>query len=176
MKELLTCNKHVSIARARKITIKNGNSKMKKIIGAAALLLLTTTSVQADEEKLNPWQQCGIGAMIFPENGVAAAISNIIWDLGTTAVTSASASEDSCDGARTKTAMFINETYSQLEDEIVQGEGAHLTAMMTMMSCDATAASEIRSEVATNVLSSVASDSAKAEQLFNIAETACSAS
>ncbi|MFT6896929.1 MAG: hypothetical protein ACJA13_001334 [Paraglaciecola sp.] len=150
--------------------------KMKKIIGAAALLLLATTSVQADEAKLNPWQQCGIGPMIFPENGIGAAMSNIIWDLGTTAVTSASASEDSCKGARTKTAMFINETYSQLEDEIVQGEGAHLTAMMSMMDCGASAASEIRTEVADNVLSSTDSNTAKAEQLFNIAETGCSAS
>lgn len=149
---------------------------MKKIIGAAALLLLATSSVQAADGKLNPWQQCGIGAMIFPEHGVAAAISNIIWDLGTTAVTSASASEDTCKGQRTQTAVFINETYNQLENEIVQGEGTHLNAMMSMMNCDAAAVTTIRAEVADKVLASEGAKTAKAEQLFNIAEAACSAS
>jgi hypothetical protein len=149
---------------------------MKKILGAAALLLISASSVQAADAKLNPWQQCGIGAMIFPETPIGAAISNIIWDLGTTAVTSASASEDTCKGQRTATALFINETYKQLEDEIVQGEGAHLTAMMSMMSCDTSAKNTIRTEVADKVLGSDAVNTVKAEQLFNIAEAACSAS
>jgi hypothetical protein len=152
------------------------SNNMKKIIGAAALLLSVVSSVQAAEVKLNPWQQCGIGAMIFPETPIGAAISNIIWDLGTTAVTSASASEDTCKGQRTQTALFINETYKQLEDEIVQGEGAHLTAMLSMMSCDVSAATTIRAEVADKVLASEDAKTAKAEQLFNIAEAACSAS
>jgi hypothetical protein len=149
---------------------------MKKIISAVALLLLAMSSVQAAEGKLNPWQQCGIGAIIFPETGIAAAISNIIWDLGTTAVTSATVSEESCKGQRTQTAIFINETYNQLEDEIVQGEGVHLSAMISMMSCDFSAVTMIRTEVADKVLASDEVNTVKAEQLFNIAEAACSAS
>lgn len=149
---------------------------MKKLICAAALAVMAMSNAQAADVKLNPWQQCGIGAMIFPETGIAAAISNIIWDLGTTAVTSASASEDTCKGQRTQTALFINETYEQLENDIVQGEGVHLNAMMSMMQCEATAVDTIRAEVAEKVLTNDAVATVKAEQLFNIAEAACSAS
>ncbi len=144
---------------------------MKRILGAAALAVIASTSVQAQD--VNPWQDCGIGAMIFPENGGAAAISNIIWDLGTTAVSSASSSAESCEGERVKTAQFINETYNLLEDEIVEGNGDHFTAMLEMMQCDASAAQAIRTEVADKVLTS---EQDKAEKLFYIAEEVCSAS
>jgi hypothetical protein len=56
---------------------------MKKIIttlaALAALSLTSTHSFAQDAEvKLNPWQDCGLAAMVFPDNGVAAAISNVI--------------------------------------------------------------------------------------------------
>jgi hypothetical protein len=150
---------------------------MKKIIITAAVLALSALApAQAQEKKLNAWQHCGIGAMIFTDNGVAAAISNIIWDLGTTAVTSASASEESCKGSRAVTARFVTETYNELENEIVSGEGAHLSAMLTLMQCDAIATPVIRAQMAESVVGSDASQVVKAEQLFNIAEAACSAS
>ncbi|MFT6992708.1 MAG: hypothetical protein ACJASL_004709, partial [Paraglaciecola sp.] len=73
--------------RREDVVIKGIN--MKKIIttvaAIAALSLTSTHSFAQDAEvKLNPWQDCGLGAMVFPDNGVAAAISNVIWDLGTT--------------------------------------------------------------------------------------------
>ncbi|MDM7861757.1 DUF3015 family protein [Alteromonas sp. ASW11-36] len=156
---------------------------MKKIIASIAVALTFSFAASAQEVKVNPWQDCGIGAMIFPDNGVAAAISNVIWDLGTTAVTSASASEDSCNSTRVQTAQFINETYNNLEDELVRGEGVHITAMLNLMSCDAASHAEtsatIRSEFADQLLGSADQTTVKAERLFNIAETAtanCSAS
>ncbi|RUO48020.1 DUF3015 family protein [Pseudidiomarina donghaiensis] len=106
---------------------------MKKLsLALASAAVLLSVSPQAEAE-VNPWQQCGIGAMIFPDNGAAAAISNIIWDLGTTAVTSATVSEDTCKGASVATAMYINENYEQIETDLAIGEGEHLNAMLDML-------------------------------------------
>lgn len=148
---------------------------MKKIVAFSAFILLAISST-VTQAKINPWQDCGIGSMIFPDNGTASAISNIIWDLGTTAVTSASASEDSCEGAGARTAQFIFETYENLENEIVRGEGEHITAMLNLMSCDADghneATRQIRSEVSAQILDSDEDTIVKAERLHQIAQTA----
>lgn len=106
---------------------------MKKIslaLASAAVLLSFSPQAKAD---INPWQHCGIGAMIFDNNGAAAAISNLIWDLGTTAITSATVSEESCKGQRIATALFINENYEQIETDLAIGEGQHLNAMLDML-------------------------------------------
>jgi hypothetical protein len=161
---------------------------MKKIItivaAVAALSLASTHSfAQNSKVKLNPWQDCGIGAMIFPDNGIVAAISNITFDLGTTAVTSASASENSCSSTRVRTARFITESLPNLEEEIVKGEGQHLTAMLNLMGCD-TAQKNIASSVIRSNFSSVMSDAVylemdlqqKAESLFTVAENTTTSS
>ena len=117
---------------------------MKKTILSAiictALTTVATTSSAAESnntKKLNPWTQCGIGAMIFKETPVAAVISNIIWDLGTTAVTSNMSSKETCEGAGAKTAMFIQATMPQLEKEIAVGEGEYISAMLELRGCKA---------------------------------------
>ncbi len=91
-------------------------------------------------DKPNPWLDCGLGAMIFPDDNleVGAGISNIIWDLGTTAVTSAASSPDTCAGlSNVRSAMFVKRTYAQLEVETAKGDGAYLTALSELMGCDA---------------------------------------
>ena len=172
--------------RREDVVIKGIN--MKKIIttvaAIAALSLTSTHSFAQDAEvKLNPWQDCGLGAMVFPDNGVAAAISNVIWDLGTTAVTSASASEDNCNATRVQTARFVTESLPNLEEDIVKGEGQHLTAMLNLMGCD-TAQKNVASTAIRNDFSSVMSNATysemdlqqKAESLFSVAENAATGS
>lgn len=161
---------------------------MKKIIttavSIAALSLASTHSFAQDSKvKLNPWQDCGLGAMVFPDNGVAAAISNVIWDLGTTAVTSASASEDSCNATRVQTARFVTESLPNLEEDIVKGEGQHLTAMLNLMGCEA-AQQNVVSNAIRNDFTSIISNTSylemdlqqKAESLFTVAENATTGS
>ncbi|WP_281556391.1 DUF3015 family protein [Thalassomonas sp. RHCl1] len=97
----------------------------------------------ANDKSLNAWQDCGIGAIIFPANGTAAAISNIIWDLGTTAVTSNASSQNSCSGEKAKTAMFIQATMPVLEQEVAVGEGEYVTAMLELRGCEAASHSAI---------------------------------
>lgn len=116
------------------------------------MMLLPAMSSAAE---INAWKDCGIGAMIFDENPQAAAISNIIWDSGTTALTSATASEDSCNTKETETAQYILETYTNLEEEAAKGGGQHVVAMLDIMGCESASHTSIigsvRSEFAKSV-------------------------
>lgn len=112
---------------------------MKNIIVAATVAsAILASPISLAEEKatksgINPWTDCGIGAMIFQDIAPAAAISNIIWDLGTTAVTSAGLSEQTCEGANVKTAMFIQQSYNNIIEETAKGNGEHVTAMLDLL-------------------------------------------
>lgn len=133
-----------------------GNNKMKKLtIATLVATTLLSTNVLA-ESKMNPWKECGIGAMIFDDNGTAAAISNIIWDLGTTAVSSKISSEDSCNGMNVAAAKFIQNNYNVVIEETSQGSGEHLSTMLNILEVDkadhAKAIASIRSEMASKVV------------------------
>ncbi|MCI5045941.1 MAG: DUF3015 domain-containing protein [Aquisalinus sp.] len=112
------------------------------IVASAAVIVAGTASAQNSpmRDAPNPWLDCGIGAMIFPDDNLelGAGISNIIWDLGTTAVTSAASSPDTCSGlSNVRSAMFIQKSYAQLETEIARGEGENLTALSSLAGCSA---------------------------------------
>jgi len=104
----------------------------------SAGVMMAPQQAVAQSAQVNPWQHCGIGAMIFPENGVAAAISNIIWDLGTTAVTSATVSPEQCGTTLMNVALLIDSSYDQLAIETAQGSGEHLNAALNLVGCSAT--------------------------------------
>ncbi|MDG1004473.1 MAG: DUF3015 family protein [Emcibacteraceae bacterium] len=113
-----------------------------KILSLALSLILVSGNVLA--QKLdsrtgggpNPFSDCGIGAALF-ENDAAAAISNIIWDLGTTAVTSGTASPETCEGNGAQAAAFIYESYDELLVESAHGQGTHLSTLMDILEVDA---------------------------------------
>lgn len=123
------------------------------LLGATAALTLSSTTFANDHQgDINPWQHCGIGAAIFDTNTTAAAISNVIWDSGTTAVTSATISPDTCESEEMKVAQFVDETYDQLAMEAAMGEGNHLSAALGLVGCDASDAasvSQLRSDLST---------------------------
>ncbi|WP_020679403.1 DUF3015 family protein [Marinobacterium rhizophilum] len=83
----------------------------------------------------NPYVNCGIGAALFPTTHWAAVTSNIIWDLGITAVTSATSSPETCSKRNVEVAQFILDTYDNLAEETAQGEGQHLSAMLQILDC-----------------------------------------
>jgi len=99
-------------------------------------IMLAFPVVSFAEEQINPWTDCGLGAMIFSKYPAAAGISNIIWDLGTTAVTSSAITPASCAGKNVAAAKFITDTYSNLEEDTVKGEGQHVTAMLDIFGCE----------------------------------------
>ena len=103
----------------------------------------------------NPYSDCGLGAAIFPSNGVAAAISNVIWDLGTTALTSATASPETCSGSAAAAAAYILESYDSLVEETAKGSGDNLTALLEIVEISESQTESVvkalRSEVANTI-------------------------
>ncbi|MDX8386726.1 MAG: DUF3015 family protein, partial [Gallionella sp.] len=137
-----------------------GSKAMNKVFGVLLALCVTFGfSTQANAaNKLNPWTDCGIGAMIFTDISWAAAISNVIWDLGTTAVTSSGLSDHTCSGANAKVAMLIGTTYANLEEETVQGGGQTLNAMLNVMECKSPSHAGIIQAVRSDFVQSLQSD------------------
>jgi len=96
----------------------------------ATAVLLTPQAEARSLEKI--FTECGIGAMIFKTTPAAAAISNIIWDLGTTATSSDISSQESCKGKSAEIAMFIGSTYDNLEVEVASGKGQYVETLAQM--------------------------------------------
>ncbi|MDB6060695.1 MAG: hypothetical protein JWM78_798 [Verrucomicrobiaceae bacterium] len=123
--------------------------------------------VSKSDEKLNPWTDCGIGAMLFDETKWAAVTSNIIWDWGITATTSAVSSKHTCEGKKVVAAFFINQTYANIEEETANGNGAHITAMLNILGCNSASQQ--------NIIDSVRADFSKAAASASYAEKTKSA-
>ncbi|MBL4622601.1 MAG: DUF3015 family protein [Immundisolibacteraceae bacterium] len=129
----------------------------------------------------NPFSDCGIGAAIFPNSNIGASISNVIWDIGTTAVTSATASPETCSGKNIETAQFILDTYDNLIEDTARGEGEHLATVLTLRGCssanrDQTVAM-IRQEAGRHISAagySSASNAEKASDLYDVVSRATS--
>ena len=122
----------------------------------------------------NAWTQCGIGAAIFPNYGSLAAISNIIWDLGTTASTSSSSTPSQCAGKGASLGVLIYENYANVEEETAIGEGEHLNAMLNILGCDDSIQSALIQDVRADLLNDVKNTSymkktklEKTESLYN---------
>lgn len=127
----------------------------------------------------NPFSDCGIGAAIFKETGWAAATSNIIWDLGTTAVTSATASPQTCSRQNIKAAMMVRDAYAQIVEDAARGQGEHLAATLALFSCERGHQNEATQAVRADVRNAVSSPGydgqqalEKAGTLFNIIDRA----
>jgi hypothetical protein len=85
------------------------------------------------------YTQCGLGGLIAGSVPVVAVITNITWDLGTTAISSAVSSPETCRNPEARTAAFINEAAPKLEQDLARGQGAHLTALLELSGCPASA-------------------------------------
>lgn len=154
-----------------------GNNMFKKIFIYLSISILALTSIAQSQESINPWKHCGIGAMVWGDKETGAIISNILWDLGTTAVSSKVSSADTCKGAPAQTAMFINESYDKLAEETAAGSGDHLTAMMDLMQCESNSQSDFIKAVRADFAESISKPKAasltrteKAEQYFYIVD------
>ncbi|USH05185.1 DUF3015 domain-containing protein [Grimontia kaedaensis] len=130
---------------------------MKKIALFAVAAALVSGNVVAEEKKgINPWTQCGIGAMIFNDIPAAAGISNVIWDLGTTAVSSNISSQDTCEGSRVKAAMFIQDNFDQMMEDTSKGSGDYINAMLEMLEVEGESQQVVITSIRSNVGSQMA--------------------
>jgi hypothetical protein len=141
--------------------------KIKLSIAALALTTLFTPQAQA-REFADIYTECGLGAMIAPHNEAVAAVTNVTWDLGTTAISSNISSEENCNGGKAKVAAFITKSYDDLEVEIASGEGKYFDTLASMTDKDM---KSIRAEfsdlVASNEYAKLSKEK-KIEKLYNI--------
>lgn len=108
------------------------------LLGAA--LMLSVPAMAQDKSSgsgPNPYADCGIGAALFSETARAPVTSNFIWDLGITALVSATSSPQTCSGKRVNAALFIRDTYDKLAEETAVGHGEHPSVALSMFGCTA---------------------------------------
>lgn len=110
---------------------------------ATAVLLIAGTQSGVAREFADIYTECGLGAMIAPKNSAVAAVTNVTWDLGTTAISSNISSPDSCKGGQDKKAAFIHDTYPHLEKDLARGEGKHLKTLLAIAGCNARAHGDV---------------------------------
>ena len=131
---------------------------MIKNIVVAALLSVSMFVAPNIMAGPNPFSDCGIGAALFSDTKWAAVSSNVIWDIGTTAVTSATASPETCSGEQMEVAVFINNSYDSIVEETAKGSGEHVTTVLNYFGCtqntQGNVITEIRSTMAEIVNSS----------------------
>ena len=84
-------------------------SKKFAVIAIAVFTMVLMAQPGMARDLSEIFKECGLGASIFKDNGDAAAISNIVWDSGTTATSSATTTPDSCKGGDERMAIFINQ-------------------------------------------------------------------
>lgn len=146
---------------------------MKLSVRILVVALFAVLSMPAFAAK-NAWRQCGIGALIFPNTGWAAATSNIVWDFGITGSTSSSSSESQCAGRASTAAKFIHQNYAVLEEETATGQGAHLMTVLNILDCKKGShdkiINDVRSNLADQIEAGVPTDEAYYNNLMDVVE------
>lgn len=148
---------------------------MKSIKLALALVaILMTAGTASARDFASIYKECGLGALLFPDDPIIAVVTNVTWDLGTTAVSSAVTTPGACKGGSVDMAQYIIDTHPQIEQDLSVGAGTHLSSMVSMMGCGdntAVASSALRAEFSNVVADGYyeANDLEKSELLFNAA-------
>ena len=105
-------------------------AKFVILVLAVALLSFASSSFAKEAKNIeNIFEECGIGGALFPTWPIGASVSNVTWDLGTTAATSGLTTPDSCAGGKAKVASYIYKSYDSLEQDLAAGEGKYLDAL-----------------------------------------------
>lgn len=160
----------------------------KTVVSAFLLVTFASSVAMAEGSKApgsgpNPFSDCGIGAALFPDTKWAAVTSNVIWDIGTTAVTSATMSPETCSGKKVQAALFIRDTYPVLVEDVSRGSGEHLRTALNLFDCDAgrqhAAISLIRADMSAAVAApgyAGQTDIQKSAELYGVMSSAAEAS
>ena len=110
--------------------------KAIKISAVAVLTVLAFSQTTMSRDFADIYTECGLGAMIAPKNTAVAAVTNVTWDLGTTAISSNISSPDTCVGGQEKTAAFISDSYDSLEKDLANGDGTYLDTLVVLTGCE----------------------------------------
>ncbi len=121
------------------------------------------------------YKECGIGGALFGNSSpILAIISNVTWDLGTTAATSDSMSPNTCQGGNVKAAVLIKEAFPSVEKDLASGQGAHLSALANVAHCDSEA--NVRAQYGQYAQTSAyrtATQDQNAQALYSIVQQSC---
>ena len=119
---------------------------MKKCVLTAALVgLLMATG--ADARSLGEiLEECGFGAMVFPEKPQTALISNLLFSPGS-ATTSGISTPGACKGGNATAAVIIRDSYEQIERELAAGGGEYLSLLAGLVKSDEQTEQELVSEL-----------------------------
>lgn len=147
---------------------------IKLSLAAITALMLSTAQDSQAREFADIYTECGLGAMIAPRNAAVAAVTNVTWDLGTTAISSNISSEDTCKGGQAKVASFINDSYENIEKDLASGNGEYLNTLASLAKKDTQSNEEFISTLRANFSSIVASNDysemttyQKSQKLYN---------
>ena len=139
------------------------------------LALLVSSGPALARDFADIFSDCGIGAMIAPKNSGVAAVTNVTWDCGTTAISSNITSPDTCKGGQDRLAAFIYDSYDSLEKDLASGSGTYLDTLMTLAGLTENAKPEFAQELRQDFTALVAQPAytdktrfEKAEALFNV--------
>ncbi len=154
---------------------------MNKLRNAAlvlsAIALFQTAPANA-REFADIYTDCGLGALIAPRNDAVAAVTNVTWDLGTTAILSNASSPESCEGGKGESAAFIYDAYPSIEKDLAVGRGEHLTALLAIAGVDEAAHDELSAKLRVEFAELVAVEGyseqsryQKAENFYNLLHT-----
>lgn len=146
-------------------------NKLMSFVATAALVSLMAVQPAASREFADIYTECGLGAMIAPNNDAVAAVTNVTWDLGTTAISSNISSPDSCAGGKAKKAAFIHDSYTQLESDIARGQGPHLATLMALSGCQASAHADVARAVRADFARSTANAAYSSQTRFEQAQS-----
>lgn len=111
---------------------------MRKLLVAVAVAAGVAFSPPAQARDFGEiYTQCGLGGLIAGSVPVLAVITNITWDLGTTAISSAATTPEACHGGAERMAAFINQAAPELEQDLARGQGPYLAALLELSGCSA---------------------------------------
>jgi hypothetical protein len=106
--------------------------KIIKGFSITTLALLAFSQSSMAREFADIYIECGLGALIAPRHTAVAVVTNVTWDLGTTAISSNISSPESCKGGQEKVASFIYNSYEALEKDLASGSGTYLDSLMVL--------------------------------------------
>lgn len=151
---------------------------MKKLgLAIATASILAVTGAQANDRTFGEiYVECGLGGMIGSTvqdkstSQILAIVTNVTWDLGTTAISSNITSPGTCQNTQVKTAALIFETYPQLEADLAKGEGPHLTALLNVAGCDAKSHAQVVQGLRADLAASASAETYATQTRFEQAE------
>ncbi len=120
---------------------------IKLALPIVLMSIFSNSALASDRTIEQVYKECGIGGLLFGKNSPTLAfISNVTWDLGTTAATS-DATNGCAVNSHTTAAVLIHETYESLEQDIAIGSGEYFNALTSLMDCSSKNSKQVNAEI-----------------------------